>query len=225
MKPRVIFGIGKIADVVYYHFREESSEEVVAFTTDQQYLEGVSTFHGLPTVPFEEITEHYPPNSYDLFVAVGYQDMNGLRSQKVKEAKEKGYELVSYVHPDAPKDLTYGYNCFIMRQACIHPCVELGNNVFVWSGAMIGHHAIIGSDTWITSSANIGGNVTLGEACFVAMNATIGHSLQIGSRVFLGANTLVTKELEDEKVVITESHKPIRLNSQQFLRMSTFQSL
>ncbi len=65
----------------------------------------------------------------------------------------------------------------------------------------------------------------MGEHTFVALNATIGHSAEIGKECFLGANTLVTKKLEDGQVVIAESSKPIRLNSKQFLKMSTFSSL
>ena len=47
----------------------------------------------------------------------------------------------------------------------------------------------------------------------------------IGKNCFIGANALVTKNLEDEKVVIVESTKPIRLNSSQFLRISNFSNL
>jgi UDP-3-O-[3-hydroxymyristoyl] glucosamine N-acyltransferase len=103
--------------------------------------------------------------------------------------------------------------------------VQIGNNVFIWNGAMVGHHSIIEDNCWLTSSCNISGNVHVGSNTFIAVNGTVGHSVTIGSNCFLGANSLVTKNLEENKVVIVESSKPLRLNSEQFLRMSTFSNL
>ena len=225
-KDLILFGVGKIAEVVYYYAVHECGFNVVAFTCDANYI-SEPTFLGLPVIAFEEVEKKYSPERCDLFVAVGYHDMNRLRETKCKEAITKGYDLVSIISPFAnvPKNVTYGYNCFIMSPAIIHPCVELGNNVFVWSGAMIGHHSKIADHVWFTSCANIGGNVVIGNNCFVAVNATIGHSVTIGKECFLGANTLVTKELLDGQVVIAESSKAIKLNSKQFLKFSSFSSL
>jgi sugar O-acyltransferase (sialic acid O-acetyltransferase NeuD family) len=226
MKDIIIFGIGKIADVIQFYMREESGLPVKAFTVDSGYITE-NTFNDLPVVAFEDIEKNYPPEKYSMFVAVGYHDLNAVRGQKIKEAEAKGYEIISYIHPDAsaPKDLVHGKNCFIMNNVCIHPRVKLGDNVFVWSGAMIGHHSTIGNDCWFTSCANISGNVTIGNNCFFAVNSTVGHSVTIGNEVFIGANALVTKCLEDGKVVITESDKAIKLNSKQFLKFSNFSNL
>ena len=40
MKPLVIFGTGKIAEVLLYFFRNHSDREVVACTVDKQYMPG-----------------------------------------------------------------------------------------------------------------------------------------------------------------------------------------
>lgn len=225
-KKLILFGTGKITEVVHCYATEECGFEVAAFTVDKKFI-GSETFLGKPVIAFEEVQEKFPPTQYDMFVAVGYQDLNKLRAAKCAEAVARGYNLVSIISPLAhlPKNVKHGYNCFIMPPAIIHPCVELGNNVFVWSGSLIGHHAKIGDNCWFTSSSNIGGNVTVGDNTFFAMNATIGHSVKIGRKCFVGANTLVTKELLDEQVVIAESSKPIKMNSQQFLRFSNFSSL
>ena len=225
-KGVVIFGTGKIADVIQFQMREEAGIEVVAFTVDGKYLES-SEFNGLPVVPFEEVVGKYPPKDFDMFVALGYHQMNKLRESKCIQAREMGYSLPSFIHPaaGAPKDLKFGENCFIMNHVNVHPRVALGDNVFVWSGAMIGHHSSIGDNCWITSAGNIGGNVSIGKNCFLAMNCTISHSVTVGSEVFLGSNTLITKTIEDKQVVIAENHKPIRLNSEQFLKLSKFSNI
>lgn len=225
-KKIVLFGAGKIAEVIHYYAQEECDFDVVAFCVDQSHLTS-DTFLGKPVISFETIQETFSPNEVDFFVALGYHDLNGLRKLKCEEVMLKGYNLVSIISPNSnlPKNVTYGHNCFIMPPAIVHPCVKLGNNVFVWSGAMVGHHSIIGDDCWLTSSCNLGGNVEMGSRTFVAMNATISHSVKIGESCFLGANVLVLKNMENNQVVISEGNKPIKLNSQQFLKFSNFSSL
>lgn len=226
MKPIILFGSGKIAEVVLYFFTHHSDREVVACTVDREYVPGPE-WQGLPVVPFDEIVRNCPPDTHDMFVALGYQDMNALRADRCAQARALGYTLASYVHPGSglPMDCVHGDNCFIMNQVLIHPRVVLGNNVFVWSGAMVGHHSSIGDNCWLTSCANISGVVNTGRNCFFAVNATVGHGITLGDECFIGANALVTKNAHDGQVYVAESTKPFRLNSRQFLRMSKFSDL
>jgi sugar O-acyltransferase (sialic acid O-acetyltransferase NeuD family) len=225
-KDLVIFGVGKIAEVIYYYAKEQCGFNVIAFSVDESH-KSIETFKGLPVVSFAEVETHYPPIRNNMFIAIGYHDLNKSREVKCNEAMNKGYELISIISPSAhlPLNVSNGWNCFIMPPAIIHPCVSIKNNVFIFSGAMVGHHSVIDDHCWLTSCCNISGNVHIGANTFVAVNATIGHSVTIGKKCFLGANSLIVKNLEDEKVVIAESSKPIKLNSSQFLRMSNFSSL
>lgn len=226
MKPIILFGAGKIAEVILHFLRHKSDRQVVACTVDREYVKD-SEWQGLPMVPFEDVARAYPSEQYDMFVALGYQDMNALRTTKCAEARALGYSLVSYIDPESglPSGTVHGDNCFIMNHVMIHPCVKLGCNVFVWSGAMIGHHSVIGDNCWLTSCTNISGVVTVGENCFFAVNSTVGHGVRIGNSCFVGANSLVTQCTEDEQVFVSESTKPFRLNSRQFMRMSRFAEL
>jgi sugar O-acyltransferase (sialic acid O-acetyltransferase NeuD family) len=206
--------------------RRHSDFVVAASTVDRAFLPG-DRWHDLPTVAFDEVERSFPPGEHDMFVALGYQELNALRARKCAEAKAKGYELVSYIHPDSglPKDCQYGENCFVMNQVLVHPRVRIGNNVFVWSGAMIGHHSSVGDNCWLTSCANLSGVVTVGRNCFFAVNATVAHNVVIGDECFIGANALVTKCTDDQQVFLADNTKPFRLNSHQFLRMSKFTDL
>lgn len=222
-KPLVIFGTGKIAEVVLYLFGNCSDRTIVACTTDREYLPG-NSWNGLPAFPFEQIEETHPPRDFDMFIALGYQDMNRLRAEKYDLAKSMGYKLPSYIDPASsmPGDCEYGENCFIMNNVHIHPCVRLGNNVFVWSGALIGHHSTVGDNCWLTSCSNISGGVRVGKNCFLAVNSTVGNSVELGDNCFVGANALITKCTKSDEVYLQESNKPYRLNSQQFLRITQF---
>ncbi|HSZ87278.1 MAG TPA: hypothetical protein VK787_14700 [Puia sp.] len=225
-KDLIIFGIGKISEVVFYYATEECGFNVKAFCVDEKYKVD-ETFHGLPVLDFNNVQNEYSPAEYDMFVAIGYHDLNSVREIKCREAIEKGYKLVSVISPHArlPLNVTIGWNCFIMPPALIHPCVEIRNNIFIFSGAMVAHHSVIDDNCWLTSCCNVSGNVHVGANTFLAVNATIGHSVKIGKKCFLGANSLTVKDLEDEKVVISESSKPLRVNSSQFLRISSFSNL
>lgn len=225
-KPLVVFGTGKIADVVFYYATQECGFHVEAFVVDAPFV-GNGEWKGRPVIPLEELKTKYPPQEFDAFVAIGYHQLNQLRAQKCNELLDLGYQLISIVSPlaNVTRDLSHGSNCFIMPPCEIHPCVKLGNNVFVWGGAMIAHHCEIGDNCWITSSAQIGGASIIGENTFLALNSTVSHGIKVGRSCFLGANTLVTKDLLDLQVVISESSKPIKLNSTQFLKFSSFSNL
>lgn len=223
MKPIVLFGVGKIAEVILHFFAHCSERKVVACTVDRQYLPAAE-WNGLPVVAFEDLVSTYPPETHDLFVALGYQDMNGLRETKCHQARTLGYTLPSLIHPESglPSDCVHGDNCFVMNQVHVHPRVCFGNNVFVWSGAMVGHHSTIGDNCWLTSSASVSGVVSMGKNCFLAVNATVGHGIEIADQCFIGANALVVKSTKVGEAFLAESTKPFRLNSRQFLRMSKF---
>lgn len=225
-KKLIIFGKGKISEVIVYYAKERCGLDVAAFTVDKSFNDG-SSFMGLPVVDFEEVQSKYPPSEFDMFVAVGYHNMNRLRQARCEQAIAKGYKLQSIISPAAslPSNVEVGWNCFVMDPALVHPCVSIGNNVFVWNGALIGHHSKVSDHCWLTSGCNVSGNVTLGKNCFLAVNSTVGHSVTIGSECFLGANSLVTKSIADKSVMIHESTKPLRLNSDQFLRMSGFSEM
>lgn len=65
-KPLVIFGAGDIAQLAHYYFSTDSAHEVVAFSVDAAHIDQ-DNFCGLPVVPFEEVTDAFPPREHDFF--------------------------------------------------------------------------------------------------------------------------------------------------------------
>lgn len=221
-KKVVLFGTGKIAQVIYYYFSRHAQFDVCGFTVDSDYVRPVAWSH-LPVVDFDNVQNQFPPSEYEMFVALGYQKLNQLRADRVLDAKNKGYSLFSYVDPNSgvPDDFKYGENCFVMSHQNIQPCVSIGSNVFLWSGVTIGHHSRIDDNCWLTSTSNVAGNVLIGKNCFLGMNTTIVDSVSIGQNCLLGASSLVTKTLPDETVVIDKGTDINRLKSFQFLQLSS----
>ncbi len=218
----VIFGAGKVSDVLFHHLRDDDRYNVVAFTTDAAHLPDGATFNGLPVVAFESVHEKYPPSSHQMLVAVGYHDLNAVRKAKYEAAKAKGYTLASYVSKRAGVGswLKMGENCIVLDNATIEPGVTLGNNVVVWSGVLLGHHSTIEDHAWIAGQAVFGGSTRLGARSFVGLGAIVAHEVEIGEQSFLGAGVFVTKCTDPKAVFVTENTPLFRLDSERFLRIS-----
>jgi UDP-3-O-[3-hydroxymyristoyl] glucosamine N-acyltransferase len=147
--------------------------------------------------------------------------MNQLRSSKCEFLKKTGYTLVSYRSPDVKGDFTMGENSIVMDEATIQPRVKIGNNVFVWGDAMIGHHSVIEDNCWLTSGCMVGGATRIGNGSFVGLGAMVGHGVTVGEKCMLGAGSLAIKDLPAGTVTIAPHTEAHRLNSDQFVRMST----
>jgi sugar O-acyltransferase (sialic acid O-acetyltransferase NeuD family) len=221
MAKVVIFGAGKIADEAYFYLTNDSPHEIVAFTIDGQYLTDKNKL-GLPVVPFEEVERRFPPADYQMFVAVGYQDLNRFRAQKYEEAKQKGYRLISYVSSQASNvgKVEIGDNCFVLEFAVIQPMAKIGSNVFIWSANHIGHHASVADHCYIAGNVVISGSTKVEPYCFIGVNATLGHEITIGRESFIGAGSLITKNVEPKSVYIAPATPKYRLDSSTFLRLT-----
>ena len=202
MKDVVVFGAGEIAALADYYFTHDSPRRVAAFTVDAGFLAG-PTYLDRPLVPFEEVALSYPPDRYDLFVAVSYAKLNAVRAEKAAAARAMGYTLPSYVSSRATTfaDLSHGDNCFILENNVIQPFVRIGANVTLWSGNHIGHHATIADDAFLASHVVVSGGVVIGPASFLGVNVTIRDHVTVGARCVLGAGALVLADLPDGSVV------------------------
>ncbi|MFX6869115.1 hypothetical protein ABTH37_19015, partial [Acinetobacter baumannii] len=76
-KKLIFFGIGKIAEVIHYYATQECGFEVTAFCVDSAYR-SQNEFLGKPVIDFEQVSEQYPPKQYDMFIAVGYHNLNAV---------------------------------------------------------------------------------------------------------------------------------------------------
>ena len=159
------------------------------------------------------------PSKYEIFVSVGYSDMNKTREAIYNRIKKLGYKSPNIIHPNAnlPNDLILGENCFIMNDVHIHPLVKIGNNNFIWSGSIISHHVKVGNNCWFTSGSSIAGRTKIGNNCFFGINATITNNISIGNNCFIGARSLVSKNLKNKSVVISPADIKHKLDSEQFI--------
>jgi sugar O-acyltransferase (sialic acid O-acetyltransferase NeuD family) len=221
MTNLIVFGAGKIAQAFHSFVSEDPELTIVAFTCDREFVTGPQ-FCGAPLVPFDEIESVYPAASHAMFVSIGYQELNAVRAERCRLAREKGYRLISWVSPRAnvPKSCAIGENCIVMEGASLQPYAMLGDDVFVWNGAVIGHHAKIGNHCWIASNATISSSAVIEPNCFFGVNAAVGHNVTIGARSLIGASAVITRCTAPEGVYIAPETERYRLNSRSFMRIA-----
>ena len=214
MTKLVIFGAGDIARLAHFYFTRDSEYEVAAFTVDKQYRQS-DVFQELPLLDFETVTDHYPPSTYKMFVALSYANMNKVRAEKYYLAKESGYKLVSYISSKCTNltEFPLGDNCFILEDNTIQPFVKIGNNVTLWSGNHIGHDSVIEDHCFIASHIVVSGHVHIAQYCFIGVNATLRNSIAIAPETLIGAGAVIMKDTVEKGVYLARGATLYNLKS------------
>jgi len=201
MAKVVIFGVGDFAGVAYVYLTHDSNHEVVAFTVDRDYLKE-SEFFELPVVAWDKVEKSYPPDEFKMFILTSFKRMNHFREDKYNQAKDKGYQLISYVSSKATiwPNVIIGDNCCITEGNLINPFVEIGNDVVLWNGNHVGHHTIIKDHCFITSHVVICGRVVIEPYCFLGVNSTIRDEAIIAKETLVGAGALIMEDTKEYAV-------------------------
>ncbi len=202
-KQLVIVGASSNSRLAKFYFETDSDYEVVAFAVNRNFIQAGS-FEGLPLVALEELPELYPPDAFEAFVAVGYNQMNKVREKLYNETKGMGYKLASYIssHCTCLTQYPIGDNCFMLEDNTIQPFVRIGNNVVLWSGNHIGHDVTIGDHTYITSHVVISGFVDIKQYSFLGVNCTIRDGITIAEGTLVGAGAVIMKSTEEKGVYL-----------------------
>jgi sugar O-acyltransferase (sialic acid O-acetyltransferase NeuD family) len=201
MKKLIIYGTGLVAEVVAFYFGVDTDYQVSGFTNAAEFVTA-EEFQGKPLIPFETLEKSHPPDEYEIFIALGYNQTNQVRQARYFEAKAKGYTCATYISPRAAYYQTpVGDNCFIMEHNVIQPFVRIGNNVILWSGNHIGHHSTIRDHCFISSHVVVSGNCDIGENCFLGVNATLRDNLKLDRFVVVGSGAIVMKDCPERTLV------------------------
>ena len=211
MKKVIIFGTGEFAKIIYLYLRKDPAFHIEAFSANEWAIKE-SILYNLPVVPFEKIEQTYPPIEFHMFIALGYTDMNRKRAKFFEDAKDKGYSLISYIHPSTivNDEFQIGENCFIFENNVIQPFVKLEDDVIIWTGNVISHHTTIMNHCFIVSHVAIAGNTIIEPYCFIGMNATIRNSVRIARECVIGAGADILQNTKEREVY--SSHSTIKLD-------------
>ena len=204
MKKIVVFGDTSFAGIVAEYINSTSIAEVVAFTLDSAFIKNRDTFEGLPLITFDKIEKQYNPADFEMLITISsVSKMKHLNSIKFYEAKNKGYELFSFVHPTSfvANSATIGENVLIFPHVVVEPRAIINNGVFVRSAAYVSHETEIGAFSYLAPRTAFSGKIKTGNHCFFGTNSTIRDNVNIGNDVIVGAGATVLQNLADETVI------------------------
>ncbi len=210
----VVYGNGSVARLVYNELTYNSPHEVVAFCVDKEYVADTLIF-GLPVVPFEDITTLYPPDSYGMFIGVGYSKVNKIRESRYLEAKALGYSFTNII---AKTVISYpclklGENCLIGNYTVIYPDVTIGNNVLVGAACTLDHDLILGDHCFLSDQVAISGFVKVMPNCFLGTSATVRNKVMIGRESIIGAATSIMEDVEERSVYLCDASRKLGVSS------------
>lgn len=220
--PIVVVGTGTMGQVVAEYFGAAGSPyEVVAFAATKEFI-SAPEYLGRPLIDFADMAGgKYGPSAVKMFVAIGYIKLNRTRARFYREAKAKGYELVTYVHPSVqlwPSN-HIGDNVFIFEDNTIQPFVTIGADTVLWSGNHIGHHSRIGEHCFISSHVVVSGQCDVGDYTFIGVNSTLRDSISVGRGCFLGAGTLLAKSAPENSLFAPEATEPHKIPASRFFKL------
>lgn len=190
----IIYGGGQFATLMRHLFESDTAYLVVAYCLDRDFITS-SEIEGVPVVPFEEVEEIYPPEEFEMFVAIGYSNMRN-RVLMYEKAKQKKYVLVNYVSSDSviSNTVVMGDNNTVFQGVQVEPFVRIGNNNIIWSSVNICHDTIIASHSFIAAKSTVGGFSKIGNNCFLGFNSTIVQNIEVADETLVGACALVISD-------------------------------
>lgn len=216
MEKLILYGNGSVAEVLKYLFDRSGVYEVVAFTVDRHLIDA-DRLHGLPLVPWDEVAYRYPPAGHRMMVAVGYAEVNRLRAERCRQARDMGYRLTSYVSPTASlwDGFVLGENCRIGDNVRIQPFACIGDNVFIGSDSLIGHHCVVKDHCYLSSRVSMAGRVTVEPYCYIGINATIRNGITIAPACVIGAGAVILGDTVERGVYMSQPADLLPVRSDQ----------
>ncbi|MFA6060408.1 MAG: acetyltransferase [Taibaiella sp.] len=199
-KSIYILGSSGFAKEVYFLLKEIGGYNFKAFI-DIVNKERLCFQEGaFDVITEEEFLERENPETAILAIGIGDPKLIKKLAEKFKD-----FSFPNLIHPSAIYDksnVRFGKGNILVAGVLFTTCITVGDmNIFNLSST-VGHDAVIGNYNVINPTVNISGGVEIGTANLIGVGATILQYKKIGNDSIVGAASLVTKDVEDNSIVI-----------------------
>jgi len=209
----ILVGNSTAAEILYQYLQRDSRYQVVAFSVEQSFITD-EQYLGLPVVALEQLGDKFDSAEHQVLVAVGYNQLNQTRARLFEQVKTLGFNVLSYIHPDAKVySDQIGEGAIIMANAVVEVCASVGDNSVVWANCVIGHHTQVAQHCWIASGSVLAGSASVGNYCFIGVNATVANQVNVAANNIVGANCAILKSTQDNQVYLAGQGEKIRFNA------------
>ena len=209
MKKVIVYGAGEFGSLITNVMSYHSDLNIVAYVDDDSNKIG-QLIDGVPILCNEDILKFTQNNGIEY--AISSIGNNKIRAEKYTLLKNKGFQMLSIIHPQALIDtkVTYGDNVIIEMGTAIHTNSNIGNNVFLGGDALIGHHNIIGNHVLVGGNVSFGGSVIVEDYVSIGVGSSIKPGVRLGEGAVIGVGAAVVNDVKPGDVVVGVPAKPIK---------------
>ena len=209
MKNVIVYGAGEFGSLISNLISYHSDLNIVAYGDEDSekiglLIDGVHVFDDEGILKFAE--------ENGIKYAISSIGNNKIRSEKYTLLRNKGFQMLSIVHPQALIDtkVTYGDNVIIEMGTAIHTNSNIGNNVFLGGDALIGHHNKIGNHVLVGGNVSFGGSVVVEDYVSIGVGASIKPGVRLGEGSVIGVGAAVVKDVDPGDIVVGVPAKSIK---------------
>ncbi len=209
MKNYVIWGDSAFAERINKYIKQENTCRVLCFTNEEHFISR-DKIEELQVIPFENLSDLYDKNSFEILICIGYAKMNKLREKIYTLCKNAGYKIGTWMSSTVisyTDDIAEGN--IIMPGVLIGPTTKIGKCNIIASRVSISHDNTIGDFNFISTSVTFGGGAIVGNNCFIGLNSTIKNSIIINDFTIIGSASNILKSTETECVYAGNPAKKI----------------
>ena len=202
MKNYVIFGDSVFAERIQKYIKHEGIDNVLCFTNERNFITR-KKINELDVIPFEQLSELYDKDTFEILICIGYSNMNKLRKKVYSLCKNIGYKIGTWISSTVisyTNEIEDGN--IIMPGVLIGPTTRIGKCNIFESRVAISHDSTIGDFNFISTNVTLGGNTKIHNNCFIGLNATIKSSTIINNFSLIGSACNVLKDTESECVYV-----------------------
>jgi len=208
MKKLIVYGAGEFGSLIANVLSYYDDLDIVAYGDDDSQ-KTADNIDGTPVFGQKDLLDFAKQNNIKLAItAIGN---NTARAEKFNLLKNKGFQMISIIHPQALIDtkVSYGENVIIEMGTAIHTHSTIGNNVFLGGEALIGHHNTIGNHVLVGGNVSFGGSVIVEDYVSLGVGASIKPGIRLGKGAVIGVGAAVIKDVEPGATVVGVPAKPI----------------
>lgn len=212
MKKVILIGAGgNAAEVHFYiHYSNKVNPQeqinIVGFldTTDEFYKH-----YGFEEPYLGSQDSHEVRSDIEYLLCFGN---SAYKKELAKKIEEQGGKFFTFIHPTAliSPSSKIGKGVLISHNASVGPKVEIGDFNILNSRCTIGHDTKIGNFNFISPQVSLSGNTTIGDNNMFGVNSATIPSINIGNNNTIGAGSIITKDIEHDKIVVGVPGKIIK---------------
>jgi len=207
------------AEILYGYLSKDDRYEIIGLTVDDEFLDK-GTISGIRSVPLSQIKDVFPPDNCKAIMAVGYNDLNRVRESLFTRLKALGYNIETYIHPEAHihTTLPIGEGSVILPSAVIEPHAHVGADTMIWCNVTLAHHSVVGDHCWVAAGTVVSGQAKVLRNSFLGVNSTVVNDVTIEAFNIVGANALISKSTKSHAVNIARSAELFRYSSEEYIK-------